>query len=242
MIETYMLLSRHSSNKEIPKTEFYSLTKRAYSDQNTVMNYAMRLHPQRRKPIQEVICRFISLLPPNASIVDLGCGTGKDVAWFRKNGFRAIGLDNSEEMLKIAKKFVGDYFIKCDIRQLEKTQKKYFDGIFSLAAIQHIHRTDLVSVLQQIRLLLRPNGFFCLITKEGEDEYLDNRLNKSPRPTSLFSISEINASLLQAGFTPFQCKSFTLEREGKIDNWLSIQSINGLYWQNIGAELTKCST
>ena len=228
---------QHSIQIKISKSMFYSQTAEAYFHPNIVLNYAMRLYPQRRKPIHAAMCRFTSILPTNASVIDLGCGTGKDVAWFRSKGIHALGLDYSKEMIKIARKCVGNYFFKCDIRKLKNIQQGPFDGVFSLAALQHIHRTDILSVFDQIRSLLRPNGIFCLITKEGEGEHWDTRLKNSLRATTLFSRLELYSGLHQKGFTILRSESFSLEREEKVDNWLSIHSIvldnkQKIFWAN----------
>lgn len=41
-------------------------------------------------------------------IIDLGCGTGKDSFYFAKNGFDVIGVDGSEEAIKINKNKISN--------------------------------------------------------------------------------------------------------------------------------------
>lgn len=37
-------------------------------------------------------------------ILDIGCGHGRDVHYFQRNGFQALGIDPSENMIKYAEK------------------------------------------------------------------------------------------------------------------------------------------
>ena len=46
--------------------------------------------------------RFVSLLPANALVLDMACGSGRDARIFSEKGLSVTGIDLSEEMLKIA--------------------------------------------------------------------------------------------------------------------------------------------
>ena len=47
---------------------------------------------------------FIELLPKGAYILDDGCGAGRDVIFFAKQGFKVMGIDISPEGIKLARK------------------------------------------------------------------------------------------------------------------------------------------
>src|SRR3989337_3270000 len=63
---------------------------------------------------------FVGKLSEKAKILDLGCGSGKDVGIFRQYGFQAIGIDGSKGMINEAKKrYPDEKFILADVRSLE---------------------------------------------------------------------------------------------------------------------------
>ena len=50
---------------------------------------------------------FLQYIPEGGRIIDLGCGSGRDVKWFIENGYRASGIDASSELIQIARERWG---------------------------------------------------------------------------------------------------------------------------------------
>ncbi|MGA9179151.1 MAG: methyltransferase domain-containing protein, partial [Desulfobacterales bacterium] len=42
-------------------------------------------------------------LPPEAFILDVGCGSGRDLLWMKKRGFEVIGFERSEGLAELAR-------------------------------------------------------------------------------------------------------------------------------------------
>jgi len=55
-------------------------------------------------PMVEANRRFLGLAGSPATVIDLGCGTGRDLAWFADRGLHAVGIDRSAAMLSIARR------------------------------------------------------------------------------------------------------------------------------------------
>lgn len=115
--------------------------------------------------------KFISLLPKNAKVLDVGCGTGVPVA---KNlvdsGFDVIGIDLSESMLKLARKNVPKAkFIKKGVTKLD-FEDNSFDGLTAFYSIIHVPREKHSSIFQSFHKLLKPNGIMlvCMGSEEWE--------------------------------------------------------------------------
>jgi SAM-dependent methyltransferase len=90
-------------------------TERAYDA--TAQRYKARWHA--RDPLVDYKRRFAGIAGPTASLVDLGCGTGRDLAWFRRRGHGVVGIDRSQAMLQIARESVpGARLIRADIRRM----------------------------------------------------------------------------------------------------------------------------
>ena len=56
------------------------------------------------KTIQD---KFASRLPKGVSILDFGCGSGRDTKYFVEQGFKVTATDGSEELCKIAGEYAG---------------------------------------------------------------------------------------------------------------------------------------
>ena len=55
----------------------------------------------------EIRARFTRNLVPRATLLDFGCGSGCDTKAFLEQGFRVMAVDGSEELCKIADRFIG---------------------------------------------------------------------------------------------------------------------------------------
>ena len=51
--------------------------------------------------------KFLSYLPSGASILDFGCGSGRDTKYFLKRNYNVTAIDVSEEICKEASKYTG---------------------------------------------------------------------------------------------------------------------------------------
>ena len=75
----------------------------------------------------EIYSRFLKYIPKCGRIMDLGCGSGRDVKWFCDHGYEAYGLDASEELVKKASDALGITISKGLIE--EWVADNPFDGI-----------------------------------------------------------------------------------------------------------------
>ena len=71
--------------------------------------------------------RFLSILPAGATILDFGCGSGRDTKAFLARGYRVTATDGSPELCKIASAYTG-----IPVRQMlfnELDDVEAYDGI-----------------------------------------------------------------------------------------------------------------
>lgn len=122
---------------------------------------------------------FLNYLNNNASILDIGCGTGELLKYYQDKDFTVTGLDVSEEMIKIAKEKVpSSNFVKISIYDIDKVKEKY-DGISATFVLVHIPKEKINEVVGKIYERLNKGGiFFTLFTtslQEGmQPEPLDD--------------------------------------------------------------------
>jgi ubiquinone/menaquinone biosynthesis C-methylase UbiE len=114
--------------------------------------------------------RFSKLMPIKGKLLDLGCGSGRAAKHFIKKGFTVVGIDFSEEMLKIAREKVPHAdFQKMDMRKL-KFPSQSFDGIWSNFSLLHIPKREIKIVLDECFRVLKPNGIFYGAVSLGADQ------------------------------------------------------------------------
>ncbi|WP_425531316.1 class I SAM-dependent methyltransferase, partial [Metallibacterium scheffleri] len=92
--------------------------------------------------------KFISRLKQNGHVLDAGCGTGRFVQYFIKDGFTVTGIDSSSSMIEFAAKNTPMVEFKVmDIRRLDFSSN-YFDGIWNVATLLHLNESGVKCALQ----------------------------------------------------------------------------------------------
>ena len=113
----------------------------------------------------EMCDRFLEHLAVSSSILDLGCGTGRDSIYFISRGHIVTPVDASAEMCKIAEENTG-----VRVRQLRFENLDYFeafDGIWACASLLHVDRENIPIVLKKINRSLKKNGVLYMSYKYG---------------------------------------------------------------------------
>jgi ubiquinone/menaquinone biosynthesis C-methylase UbiE len=125
---------------------------------------------------------FIELLPPDARVLDAGCGAGIPISKMLAEHFDVTGVDFSEAQIELAGKNVPHAkFICADMTELNFPEDT-FDGICSYYAIIHIPREEHRALLINFHRMLMPCGvaLLCLgaqhLIDDIEEDYLGTRM------------------------------------------------------------------
>jgi ubiquinone/menaquinone biosynthesis C-methylase UbiE len=141
---------------------------------------------------------FTSLLPPNALVLDLGCGAGRDVAALGQRGCRVIGVDLSIGLLREAQDRVKGEFVQADMRAIPfKTAQ--FDGVWMCASFLHIPRQQAPKVLAQVNRVMGWGSLIYIAVKQGEGESWQGA--DGPRFFTYYQPDEIASSIQDCGFS-----------------------------------------
>ena len=109
---------------------------------------------------RQALLRHIDAASPLA-ILDLGCGPGRDLLWFRDAGHEPVGLDGALRFCEMARDLTGCEVLHQDLLKLELPTER-FDGVFANAVLFHVPTQELRSVLEQLWSALTPRGvLFC---------------------------------------------------------------------------------
>jgi SAM-dependent methyltransferase len=106
---------------------------------------------------------------PPFSILDLGCGPGRDLRHFRSLGHEAVGLDGSQEFVAMARDFSGCEVLHQNFLALALPESR-FDGVFANASLFHVPSRELPRVLRELRAALRPRGVLFSSNPHGNNE------------------------------------------------------------------------
>ena len=106
------------------------------------------------------------------TVLDLGCGPGRDLKYFKSRGHRAIGIDACEDFCEMAREFSS-----CEVWQQNFCEmdlpENYFDGIFANASLFHVPAVYLKRVLCELNACLKKNGILFSSNPRGSGEYFD---------------------------------------------------------------------
>ncbi len=120
----------------------------------------------------DAINRFSALLSANARVLDVGCGSGRDLVLLRDAGHLPTGLDSSAALVGIARAASGLPVIQGDLRRT-RFQDATFDGIWAMASLLHLERDETVSALEEMARLLVPGGILFASVKRGAGRMSD---------------------------------------------------------------------
>lgn len=130
--------------------------------------------------------RFISTLKNGSTVLDLGCGNGRNSIYLAKEGMKVIGIDFSKGLIKIAKnkmewKEVADRvdLIEGDIGSLP-LRNKSIDVVLYIATLHHLPTPqERLQSLLEIKRCLKPGGSALVSAWAQEQEKFKDDLEKS---------------------------------------------------------------
>ena len=106
---------------------------------------------------------------PPYSILDLGCGPGRDLVAFRAAGHHAVGLDGAAAFVAMARRMTECEVLHQDFLALDLPAAR-FDGIFANASLFHVPRQELPRVLGELRAALKPGGVLFSSNPRGDNQ------------------------------------------------------------------------
>jgi len=115
----------------------------------------------------EALLRFINGDPP-FTILDFGCGPGRDLMAFKELGHNPIGLDGSSEFVEMARA-KGFNVWHQNFLDLQLPDKG-FDGIFANASLFHVPSQEISRILKQLWATLKPGGVLFSSNPRGQNE------------------------------------------------------------------------
>lgn len=164
---------------------------------------------------EKLIKKFKKLLS-NGKILEIGCGPGLDAKNLIENGFEYVGIDNSKEFIKLAKKNNPKAkFIKMSAEKLFFL-KNTFDGFWSSATLLHIKKNKIIKTLEKIKKICKPGAIGLITLKQGVSE---GEEKETGRWFAFYTKNEFEEILEKTGFEIIEVDIFKDWRKNKPD-WL----------------------
>ena len=112
--------------------------------------------------------RFLRLLDANTSILDFGCGSGRDTKYFLEKGYQVTATDGSSELCRLASEFTGIKVKEMLFQELDAINQ--YDGIWACSSILHLPKKELLPVIWKMCEALKDNGIIYTSFKYGDFE------------------------------------------------------------------------
>ena len=106
---------------------------------------------------------------PRFTILDFGCGPGRDLKVFAELGHIAVGLEGAAHFADMARAYSGCKVWQQDFLELDLPDN-YFDGAFANAALFHVPSQELPRVLLELHASLKPRGVVFSSNPHGHNE------------------------------------------------------------------------
>lgn len=108
--------------------------------------------------LQEIVERFFVR---GGTSADIGCGSGREVAWLNANGFPAVGFDASEGLLNEARRrYPGFKFAAAELPELRGVGT--FDNVLCETVIMHLDCKQIAPSVRRLLDIVKPSGTLYL--------------------------------------------------------------------------------
>ncbi len=118
--------------------------------------------------MSDLYSMFLENIPKGSYILDIGCGPGRDLNYFRENDYNAKGLEPSSKLAAYARAFSQCEVIEIGIEDYESKEK--YDGIWACASLLHLDTENLEQAFIKISGLMHDTSIFYCSFKYGSYE------------------------------------------------------------------------
>ena len=141
-------------------TDYYQKNYKAYHEKTFSIDPTSFLAPLAQR------------LPPEAFILDVGCGSGRDLLWMKNRGFEVIGFEQSEGLAQLARENADCEVIQGDFETYDFSSI-FVDAIMLVGALVHVPHERFSEVFKNITASISRRGNVLITLKEGKGDMTD---------------------------------------------------------------------
>ena len=101
------------------------------------------------------------------TVVDVGCGSGRDILWLKSRGYDVIGLERSSGLAGLARTHTACRIIEADFETFDFS-KLSADALVLIGALVHLPRPKFPKVFNAICQALKKSGLLLITMKQGK--------------------------------------------------------------------------
>lgn len=110
--------------------------------------------------------KFEQYMFKGATLMDCGCGSGRDSKYFIDRGYKVTAIDASKQLCKRAEVYIG-MKVEC-IDFSEILYHEEFNGIWACASLLHVEENKLIYIIKKLQNSLKKDGVLYVSFKYGE--------------------------------------------------------------------------
>lgn len=157
---------------DLATSEFY----RQYVDSGAV---------QAEAPVSAISHYFDRAFGPGGKVLDVGAGSGRDMALLQQRGFDVYGVEPNDAMRLFALKnhpgLTGRLQAAASLPAIGRPYGGEFDGIVCSAMLMHIPARDLPAAALSLHGLLKPHGRVLISVPSMDPDALDGERDRDGR-------------------------------------------------------------
>jgi len=171
----------------------------------------------KRPPL---LAEWVTLLPDQAVLLDLGCGGGQDARYLHRVGHRVLALDRTTALLRFAKARAPSVpFILADMRSIP-VRTGTLDGIWAAASLIHLPKRNVAGLLATLRRLLKPAGLLAATLTHGTNSRVTRTGWMPGRFFARWKKEELTQALRRTGWKVLSIRVVSnQERKGR---WINV--------------------
>ena len=168
--------------------------------------------------------RFRSVVRAGGVVVDLGCGPGRDVAWFDELGFAAVGVDASFGMLAEGRRRLGGSasLVRGDLVALPLGRGRA-DGAWVCASLLHLTVEESAWALAEVARVVRDGGALFVSVQAGTGSATKSS-SSGDRRFTFWDADRLGAAVVAAGFDVVVAETADVDLSTGV-SWVGVHAV-----------------